>query len=146
MKYKFRGYSDTLKRWVYGTSVYQTSRGVEIFNTEACGHKTQVNPDTFGKCWILQDAHNTEVYQGDILRYAFVQDGIMYNRYYKIIEDEYGVRGEELWRDYDLDPETLEVSRYHSYKFKGTIVELSYFNTSKPCKKVGTIWQNPEYL
>lgn len=144
MIYKFRAYNYELKQWIYGDGInYNIPNTVTIHNSNGdwlCPNAVA----TAGRRIILDDSVKTEVYQGDILKYSFETNGEYYNRYYIIKENANDVWAEELWRDYELDSETFEVSRFHNTKYKGTHKDISSFNTIKPWKVIGTVWTNPE--
>lgn len=145
MYYKFRGFSLKLKKWIYGNGVEALPNAAQIHDNVA-DMWVLVDPETVGRKIILKDSKSTEVYQGDILRYDFQHGGEYYHKYYRILEDNTEVWAEELWRDYELDCETFEVSRFHNTKYTGTRKNISEFNTIKPWVVVGNIWQNPELL
>lgn len=142
--YEFRGYDEKTERWIHGKGLFQSKHSSII--CDASGKHITVKSETVGKKYILRDSTNTPIYQGDIIRYSFIDHGNTYSRYYRIVEDELSVWAEELWRDYDLDCETMEVTRLHNIKYSGEHVGIDYFNTYKPTVVVGNIWQNPELL
>lgn len=143
--YTFRGFDTALEKFVYGTTLDQTKYSTRILD-KSSNKWCYVTPETVGRKILLKDSKSTEVYQGDILKYSFQHDGEYYHKYYRIFEDDTDVWAEELWRDYELDCETFEVSRFHNTKYVGTRKNISEFNTIKPWVVVGNIWQNPELL
>lgn len=146
MIYKFRAYNYELKQWIYGDGInYNIPNAVTIYNSDGDWICPNAIP-TAGRRIVLNDSVKTEVYQGDILKYSFETNGEYYNRYCVIKENANEIWAEEIWRDYDLDSETFEISRFHNTKYKGTRKDISSFNTIKPYKVVGTIWTNPELL
>lgn len=145
MYYKFRGFSLKIKKWIYGNGVETLPNAAQIHDNVA-NVWVLVDPETVGRKIILKDSKSTEVYQGDILRYSFQHGEEHYHKYYRILEDNSEAWAEELWRDYELDCETFEVSRFHNTKYAGTRKNMSEFNTINPWIVVGNIWQNPELL
>jgi hypothetical protein len=144
MRYAFRGYSAVRKVWITGDGIDQSDNLIKIHSNTAGW--VYVMPKTVGRKIILKDKNNTEVYQGDILRYSFKQGSEFYNKYYKVCENTYEVWAEELWRDYELDCETFEVTRFHNTKFVGVRKDIDTFDLTEPVTVVGTIWHNPELL
>lgn len=142
--YEFRGYNEKTESWIHGNGLIQTKNASVICDT--LGKRIIVKPETVGKRYTLRDSARTPVYQGDIIRYSFVDHGNTYSRYYRIVENELSVWAEELWRDYNLDCETMEVTRLHNVRYSGEQVSIDYFNTYKPTIVVGNVWQNPELL
>lgn len=141
--YRFRGYSEALEKWVHGTGIKQTSKNTYIYANDRWA---EVLPETAGKGYLLPDSGHTEVYQGDILRYTFTYAGEIYHRYYVVKEDSLEVWGEEVWRDYELDCKTFEITRLHNTKYSGTRKDLTNFNIHVPHKLIGNIWQNSDLL
>lgn len=144
--YNFRGYSPILEKWVFGKGVDITSNKVLIHFREAPEAWVDVLPETLGMCRELPDLAKTKIYQGDILRYTFTQDGETYNRYYVAKEDSQELHCVELWRDYNLDPKTFEIERMHNTNYEGSSYHLTYFNEHKVCKVIGNIWDNPNLM
>lgn len=143
--YTFRGFDTTLEKFVYGTSIDQTQFSTSILD-RVSDKWSYVVPETVGHMYRLNDSTCTEVYQGDILRYTFDHNKEIYHRYYVIKETENGCWAEEVWRDYELDCNTFEVTRFHNVKHAGTPKKLDTFNLHTPVKIIGNIWQNPELL
>ena len=143
--YTFRGFDTTLEKFVYGISIDQTNFSTRILD-KISNKWSYVIPETVGRKIILKDSKSTEVYQGDILRYSFQHGEEYYHKYYRILEDSTEAWAEEIWRDYELDCETFEISRFHNTKYAGTRKSIPEFNTIKPWVVVGNIWQNPELL
>ena len=143
--YTFRGFDTTLEKFVYGISIDQTDFSTRILD-KISNKWSYVVPETVGHKILLKDSKSTEVYQGDILRYSFQHGEEYYHKYYRILEDGTEAWAEEIWRDYELDCETFEVSRFHNTKYAGTRKNISEFNTIKPWVVAGNVWQNPELL
>lgn len=141
--YRFRGYNEDLKKWIYGAGLKQTSKNAYVYTDSKW---VEVLPETVGKRYVLQDSVSTEIYQGDILRYSFTHAKEIYHRYYVVKEDFLEVWGEEIWRDYELDCETFEITRFHNVKYSGTRRDITSFNTYVPHRVVGNIWQNSDLL
>lgn len=146
MNYKFRGKAPGDGEWVYGHNLQKTPLRIFI-GTTGTERWTLVRPETLGIEYALEDATKVSVYQGDIVRYAFTERGTLYNKYYVVKEGAQGPWFEELWRDYYLNPDTLEVERCTNVRCRGTKEPLNAFNNRfSTCKVVGNIWDNPELL
>lgn len=145
MIYKFRGLNLKSKTWIRGNGVEALNNAAQIHDNIA-NMWILVDPETVGRMYRLNDSTCTEVYQGDILRYTFDHNKELYHRYYVIKETENDCWAEEIWRDYELDCNTFEVTRFHNVKYAGTPKKLDTFNLYKPVKVIGNIWQNPELL
>lgn len=146
MRYLFRGYSTVLDKWVFGTGCDQTEHSVQIYDKNSVHAWTYVDPKTFGRKCTLTDASKTEVYQGDIVRYSFKSDDATFHRYYIVKEDEHRVYCEEVWRDYELDPDTFKPIRCKNIKFAGETKATNSFSQYGVCDVVGNVWQNSEFL
>ena len=145
MIYRYRGYNPKLKEWIFGNGMYCIHSDAGILNTSG-EWKCAVNPETIGRRYVLNDSTSTEVYQGDVICYTFDHAKELYHRYYVIKETENGCWAEELWRDYEMDCNTFEVTRFHNVRYAGTRKNLDTFDLYKPVKVIGNIWQNPELL
>jgi hypothetical protein len=145
MRYHFRGYNQKLKEWIFGDGLMQYDGGAQILNSKG-DWRVNIDTRTIGREIVLEDSAHTAVYQGDILKYSFKHGNEYFNRYYVIKENSSKVWAEELWRDYELDPNTFEVSRFHNTNHKGDTRDITSFYTYEPCKILGTIWTHPELL
>jgi hypothetical protein len=144
--YTFRGYDPERKRFVYGKGIDQTKFSTRI-HVESLDVWTYVTPNTVGIESNLGDPARTKIYQGDIVKYSFKERGEIFNRYFVVKQNKQNTYCEELWRDYDLDNETFEVTRTHNTKYAGDIKAIdSFFITRCVCTVVGNVWQNPELM
>jgi uncharacterized phage protein (TIGR01671 family) len=143
--YEFRGYNNTLHKWIYGKGMYQHKCTVQVYDQSSITW-TFVDPKTLGRKYVLNDASKTTVYRGDVVRQSFKENDVTYNKYYVVKEDSLGAFCEELWRDYSVDPDTFEISRLHNVKYSGDKKYLNYFSQFTNCKVLGNIWQNPELI
>lgn len=143
--YRFRGLDPVTNEWVYGTCIDQTKFSTRILS-ETKNVWAYVDAKTVGVERILENSAATKLYQGDILRYSFKYKDEPYNRYYRVKENSFKAWIEEIWRDYALDPDTLEPMRFHNTEYAGSIEDLVKCDARGTWKVVGNIWQNSELI
>lgn len=143
--YCFRGYNSTLKQFIYGDGISQLKNNIQILSTSG-EWSCDVDAATVGIRYVLDDSRKTVVYKGDVLHYRFTDPVATYSRYYEVCENETGAYCKEIWRDYDVNPDTFDITRFHNTKFKGDRKNLNWFNPHMDCKVVGNIWQNSELI
>lgn len=142
--FKFRGFSKDLKQMVHGTSIMQTENTCRIHINVPVPHWESIQTGTLGIEHHIPGTPAVKVYTGDIVKYTFSEQNILYNKYLIVKDTESGVCLEEAWRDYKLHPDTFEISRFDNFENKGTQYDLKLQRHGTFCKVIGNIWENPE--
>ena len=142
--FKFRGKSIHSGQMIYGTSLLQNNEECCIRLGTPISHWEPVIKDTLGMEYTIPGTPVIKVYTGDIVKYMFSEQNTLYSKYFIVKTTETGACLEEAWRDYKLNPETFEISRFDNFENKGTQYDLKLQRHGTFCKVIGNIWENPE--
>lgn len=150
MKYEFRGQSEYDKKWIYSNKLSQAGPYSMMVDGDAAVRWTPVITETVGRAYSLGPvAHGNTVYQGDIVRCTFPHHGELYSKVFVVEENEHYAYLSELYRDYDMDPDTFEVSRYKNVKHVNERIpmhETEFKAAHGTWTVIGNRWENPELL
>jgi len=150
MRYEFRGQAESSKKWIYSNKLSQAGFSHSMMVDGDATVWTPVVSDTVGRMYYLGNvSRNIKIYQGDIVRYTFTSGKECYNRVFVVEEDTQHAYLSEIYRDYDIDPETFEITRCRSLKHAEDRIlmnETEAKSTRGVWKVLGNRWDNPELL
>ena len=137
---KFRGERVGKKGFIYGMPTYDLKY---IFNKDSLNSPDdyEVIPETVGRFINKKDIHNNDLYQGDIVRWGMMENGLEALIRYAVIEINPDIQFRIIFY---INPETNErvetggkVFNYGNFIYESTELYL---------ENIGNIHQNPELL
>ena len=131
---KFRGFSETLNKWVIGVPYFSEGNWWilvdENTKSEDIGTGSYfVDKNSIGQYTGLKDKNEVEIYEGDLLQ-SFYNDGEIH---------------EVIWHE---ESASFRVATYLDNRHGGSFAELFFMDDiHENCNKIiGNIYENPELL
>lgn len=148
MKYRFRGLTE-FGTWIESNKLSQAEHSAMLVGNNGTDTIwTPVRAETVGRIYTVSPPNGElKVAHGDVVKMSFSDKSGTYSRYYQVIDD-VGLQFVELWRDYDMDPNTFEVTRRRNLCRQGEIKYINQIlgNSTIQLTLLGNVWQNPELV